>query len=261
MSIRFAGKMLAGAVALALAGGAFASTNADNSGTVVLNIIDLGTGTPSTSYVFDTGLSVDNFASQGSYSQSLASDPNFISFKNSIQTGDNIEYNLGGGSTSGVNALSEAVFTSTSTPVAQSGQNTDAARAAFNNFLGTVKNNNGSSTFIPASANSAGQWVQGGYDGNLTSNAGVSGDAVPGTSMAFYELSTNKPTKTTPGTGSEASFAGIWSLNLNTGLLQYQVSQVPLPAPLVLLLSGLGLMGVVARRGKGSGVNLDGAAA
>jgi hypothetical protein len=82
-------------------------------------------------------------------------------------------------------------------------------------------------------------------------------DAV-GTPEKFYNLALN-------GTSSlnkalVTTYAGTWDLT-NLSTLSYNV--VPLPMPLTLLLSGLALMGIIARRGKSqsSDISFSGAAA
>jgi hypothetical protein len=69
-------------------------------------------------------------------------------------------------------------------------------------------------------------------------NAPYSDEAGLGTALAFYNVQ-----------GSTATtFAGTWNFSSATDTLTY--SAVPLPTPLLLLLSGIGLMGAVSRRAK-----------
>lgn len=77
----------------------------------------------------------------------------------------------------------------------------------------------------------------------------------PSATLAFYNYSqtgTNMddpPTEFNPTT--VAQYAGVWSFDIASGILKYTVgagSEVPLPAAVWLLLSGLGGMGLVSRR-------------
>jgi hypothetical protein len=77
--------------------------------------------------------------------------------------------------------------------------------------------------------------------------------------LAFYSESSNALRSTTT-LATLSQFAGTWNLT-SAGALSYAVSSVPLPTPLVLLLSGLGLMGVMSRRGKSQNDLLNNASA
>ena len=70
-------------------------------------------------------------------------------------------------------------------------------------------------------------------------------DASIGTALAFYQDAASRSV-----IANGVAFAGTWDLTSAGALTYGGVSAVPLPTPLLLLLSGLGLMGVVARRGK-----------
>jgi hypothetical protein len=100
---------------------------------------------------------------------------------------------------------------------------------------------------------------EGAASSNLLANASGLG-AAPGTALAFYQ-ETSVNLRSASIVATLATLAGTW--NLNGGVLTYgSLSAVPLPTPLLLLLSGLGLMGVVARRGKGASTDfVPGAAA
>jgi hypothetical protein len=86
--------------------------------------------------------------------------------------------------------------------------------------------------------------------------------AAVGTALKFYNLTATSASGNNLTTSIQTTYAGTWDLT-NLSTLTYSVSSVPLPMPLTLLLSGLALMGVIARRGKSqsSDVSLSGLAA
>ena len=82
-------------------------------------------------------------------------------------------------------------------------------------------------------------------NGVASANNTYADDAAIGTALAFYQDAASRSV-----IANGVAFAGTWDLT-SAGTLTYGgVSAVPLPTPLLLLLSGLGLMGVVARRSK-----------
>src|SRR5882762_4621556 len=93
MSANFRLKVLAGAIALALGGTAFANTSADGvaTGDLFLNIVDTNNNT---SYFFDTGVSQASFSGTGSYSFNIASDPNYTAFEAGIAASDTVDYSV-----------------------------------------------------------------------------------------------------------------------------------------------------------------------
>lgn len=72
----------------------------------------------------------------------------------------------------------------------------------------------------------------------------------PSATLAMYRFAQNGARA--PGNATNTTlYAGVWSFDLAAGILRYTVgggSEVPLPAALWLLLSGLGGMGIVSRR-------------
>lgn len=253
-------KLLGGAVALALAAtNASAVTTIDGNGTIFLNVNDL---TTNSSFVFDTGINVASFTGTSSVTGIDVTGTNWSSFLASkTNSNDIVEYSVVGGS-SGTSPKETIVFTGTSTTQAQPGANVDAAYGALGGLLGQINNGAGinGSTFVPSSAPTAGGWATGGYEIVLNNNAVVSDAQSLGQSLGFYKLTTSNP-KSTTIIGGYQEFLGRWTLS-TSGILSYDVVATPLPAPLLLLLSGLGLMGVISRRGKSAGeAQFDGAAA
>jgi hypothetical protein len=247
MSSKLGLKLLAGAVALSIAGGAFAAnTSADANGTIFLNIVDT---TQNTSYMFDTGVLVTSFnGNTSTYSQSIATDANYASFVATQKSGDVIDYSVVGTTNApdGSGFTPTALVTAVSTPSTVAGLKSNDVATQIGTFLGQVNNQAGKSTFNPASAPSTAIWP--GYEPTVQTDLGGGSDnALIGTALSFYDLATQNASGTR--SGAVVTLLGhTWNLS-TAGLLTYNVSAVPLPAPLVLLLSGLGLMGVLTRRG------------
>lgn len=252
---------VAGAVALALSAHAFANTTNAAGGTIWLSIDDQ---TAKTDYVFDTGLNSQTFAGTSSLAGISIANSNFTSFLASVAGGnlatttDNVTFSVIGSSTAKVGTNTTQTrfvdFGSTSAPAgagtngATIGTNVTAAYGQIGTFLSTLANPSGGSTFVPNTVISS-QWFQGGNSANFDSDLTISNGAAVSGSLAFYQETVLLPASATVN-GAVSSFAGKWSLDLANSALDYTVSSspVPLPAPLLLLLSGLGAMGIVGRR-------------
>ncbi|MGD0489904.1 MAG: hypothetical protein ABSC32_00035 [Steroidobacteraceae bacterium] len=261
MRIKTGLSVLAGAVALACSGGAFAqtTTNATSAGTVILNIVDQTNGT---SFVFDTGLSVNSFADPTSYSLNIANDPAssavsaaYAAFVAGEGSGDTLDYSVVGAAEPGAAGVyATTLTTAVSKPTTIAGNKGSDAAAQIGTFLGQVNNPLGSATYNGTSAIAIATWNNGGYEGNLQADlGGISDNAALNTSLAFYAVTTTNQAGLRNG-ASVSTFTGSWDLT-SAGLLTYTepgggTSPVPLPTPLLLMLSGLGLMGLVARRGQ-----------
>jgi hypothetical protein len=269
MSLNLGTKVLAGAIAMAIGGAAMANTNIDatTTGDVFLNIVNTSNDT---SFLYDTGITQANFTSSTSFSTNLASDPNYQTFIASSGTLDfSVESGLSNGTTN-PNKFSVDV-TGNTVPVAGNVVRGDlgGAEEAMSNFLvnaNTVLSATSNSAFLSGSATAgpligfAAFWGDASFEGSVSSNLFANGtapfndQAAPGTALTFYSESVN----------AGANVLGTW--NLNGSVLTFDgagagTSAVPLPTPLLLLLSGLGLMGVVARRGKASADLASGVAA
>jgi len=229
--------VLAGGVALAVSVGANAATTQ----TIILNIIDTTTGN---AFVFDTSLPTST-SDPGVQSFDLNSNSayqQFTSASNGYASTDVLEYGVVGYTTGNV-----VDTTSLSTPTIVAGNKPPAAATNLSQFLAAVGNPNGGATFQSSAsltANPATSWAV--EDVTFTGNIGGVDLQTVGTAENFYALTTTNAHGTLSG-AVVTQLASQW--NLSSGVLTYGTpSAVPLPAPVVLLLSGLGLMGVVARR-------------
>jgi hypothetical protein len=268
-----ASKALAGAVALAISGTVLANTtlNGTSTGDVFLNIVD---ATNDTSFLFDTGVSEAKFKGGSTYSYSLASDPNYKAFVAAEGKKDTLDYSVF--SATNKSGVYTDYFTS-SIPLSYSANTTNISGAQnnINNFLvgaDTVNSTTTNSVLLSGTLE-FGTALNEGYLAKNLLNATVNpngltypDDASLGTALAFYEDSATRSGVTVNG----SAFAGTWDLT-SAGVLTYCTttaspdsdaasrckkkvaygahdSSVPLPMPLLLLLSGLGLMGTVALR-------------
>ena len=242
--------VLAGAVALACSGGAIAQTSAGPNGTIFINIVDTTSGT---SFLFDTGLLVSSFTGSSSYSVNLAtnsaSSAAYAAFKATEGGSDTIDYSVVGNyaPTSGV-PLDLTLSTASSTPTTSAGTKGVAAAGQIQAFVATNINPAGGATFFAASSTS--QWNSG-YEAGLENDLGSASDnALVGSSIGFYAITSTS--NSSRGGATVSTFASSWDLT-SAGLLTYgSGSPVPLPTPLLLMLSGLGLLGLVGRRKQAS---------
>lgn len=272
MKVSFALKALVAAVALSAAGSAFAQTTISNGntgdGSLFLNVWD---STNSTSYTLDLSATsvlgstqhMNEFNGGGTLTFNLGSDSNWTSFLSGIGGSDSVQYNILGLNTpaGGVNQLdltSNAAKGTTSGKVGSTTNSQLSNISNINTFINAI-NTSGGASAISVTTNSSNPWYYG--TGNGIPSGVPNTLAALGTALSFYQLAD-------AGTGnlgkaSVLTYAGTWNLT-SAGLLSYgSVSAVPLPKSLVLLLSGLVLMGVIARRGKTgpSGDSFPGAAA
>lgn len=259
-------KMLAGVVALAASGGVFAQVDTSTHPDLVLHLLDTTSGA---SYTFDTGLSVATFDGTTSSQAYTLSGTNYSAFQSAIATGDNIVYSVVGGLDGSLTGTGPAVTIDTTGQNVQTTKSNGQAGTALQQIFSAYaveKVPVGGDFYISgvqSQAPGGGGWFAGGYEANFNNALVQTDDVAIGTPLAFYQI-TNTASSGLSKTGATAkTFAGTW--DLTGGVLQYtsSTSPVPLPAPLLLLLSGLGLMGVIARRGQSgaSDTSFNGAAA
>jgi hypothetical protein len=256
--------LLVGALAVAASGSVFANTNitpgSTGDGSLFLNVVDQ---TSQTSYTLDLSAlnasdKVNEFNGSVSQSFTLTGDANWTSFTNSVAAGDTVVYNVVGNDTL---KTANAQIAFTTAGATGNTTNTQIRNNNFDPFINAVNSSTNTSTtslFASASGNAPA------YAGSaFQTAAGVPNTFVTaGTAVAFYNLTTTSVTGNNLTKPAATQYAGTWDLT-NLSTLTYSVSSVPLPMPLTLLLSGLALMGVIARRGKSqsSDVSLSGLAA
>ena len=246
-----------GVAALAIGGTAMAQTNIDTvAGDVFLNIVNTSNNT---SFLYDTGVTQAQFGSgTGNYSIGLSGNSTyqqFVTAAGGSLTGSNIDYSVYSVTN---NSSGPVILFTSNSPLAGSAANANTvaqATSALTTFLSGANGSAGNTATTPLAGSAilatANFFGQGNYEGVLGSNllaAGGTDSAAVGTALDFYS--------TSAGSGRVATYNGVttepstWNLS-SAGLLTYgTVSAVPLPTPLLLLLSGLGFMGVVARRNK-----------
>jgi len=248
-------KVLAGAIVMALSANAFAATTtADANGTIFLTIQDATTGS---GYIFDTGLSVLSFTGTSNYSQQLnVSDPNYVSFQSSITNAgpipDTLTWSVVGAATSTTSPVLTVLSVGDTDPVVISHAATSTAQVQVATLLANASNPTGGTSFQTAA--SALSWNASGDESTFAGRVQENEGGTFGTALNFYKFTSTLPSGNQVAGDVSSTFAGMWNLTAS-GLLSYNTLATPLPAPLLLLLSGLGLMGIVARRGQSSAMN------
>jgi hypothetical protein len=248
--------VLAAAMALAVAAPALANTSLDAGPTsdLFINVVD---ATNNTSFLFDTGVSQASFNGANTYSFNFTGDANYQAFVAGQGGSDVLDYSIASAlRTTGTPNVGTILFTSNSIPGTVPGNEVSQAQANTAGFF-TVANGVSSTTTNSALLGPATTWGQIQFEQAVAANLGITWTspgtglgALVGTALNFYnETSSHLSSASLQATLS--TYAGTW--NFSNGIATYGGgAPVPLPTPVLLLLSGLGLMGVVARRGKGA---------
>ena len=241
-------KILAGAIALGLSSAAMAITDAGPAGSLVVVLQDTTKGTQ---FVFDTGLlaNADPAAGQSFNLATLAASSGaYSSFTAASTAGDNLIYSVVGVVTPTAGTPISIETTAVSLPPVVAGSNANNAAVQVSQLLSSIGNANSGATFTAAGGASTLYWATNYEPGFISGTGlGVGDSAAVGTALNFYGVTVTNPAGTRNGV-TVSTLSNTWNLS-SAGVLTYgTVSAVPLPAPVLLLLSGLGLMGVVARR-------------
>lgn len=268
MSLNPRFSVLAGAIALALGNAAMANTNLDGTttGNLFVNVVDTTDGA---SFLYDTGVSQASFNASTPYQFTFTNDANYKSFVAAEGANDVIDYSiLSATKTTASTPVGTIYFTTNLTPAAVPGSLVSQAQANTVGFF-TQANLVTSATTNSAylSAVSGQTWGQASYETAVSTNlkipftqAGTGDSALAGTPLNFYSESSNALSNART-LATLTQFSGQW--DLVNGVLSFAAGTtgggpggggdggtVPLPAPVLLLLSGIGLLSVVARRGK-----------
>lgn len=253
---------VAGAIALALSAHGYAQTTTVGTGsTLIFTENDTTTGS---GYVYDLNLNVaGSSAFTGTSNEtfnisSLSTSGAYSSFLSSVGSTDSVEWSVAGGEEPSASTapVTVDVTSSSGAPTLKTNAAIASAYGRVNTFLGTISNPSGSDSFQSASA--ATGWFASGGENGLNGNLGINDSAAVGSSLSFYQLVGSAVSGHTAGTVADFG-GGTWSFANN--VLTYTAAPVPLPAPLLLLLSGLGLTGLIGRRRNASDSSLGGAAA
>jgi hypothetical protein len=265
--------LLAGAVALAVAGQANAAVNVGSTTTVSDLVLTVTDTTSSTVFVEDLGSSASfvsaitgttaatiaaasPFAAGSTVLGSTTDAAALASFLSSTAATDIVSWNVSAsqsGATGGLNT-SKLFTTTTGSFTAATLANTvlknDAGQQTM--YFGLANALTGANT--SATVSSASVSPAGGVQAPLLSVAGATGSV--GSSLNFLFLtpsSTSTVAKTAGAVFGNAAGADTLTLASN-GVLTYTVAGVPEPGEWLLMLSGFGLLGFIATRRKNTSV-------
>jgi hypothetical protein len=244
-------KMLLGAVALAVAGNALADTSLAtlSPGSIVLNVVDT---TNNTSFLFDTGLTTSSFNGSLNYSFNVGADANWTAFlAGRVNSSDELAFDVVGVVAPTTSTGIRQAFTTSASAITVTNFNLTQAATTGRNYYNAVNLTTSPTTtseYSGAGGTDAAKWFN--SEPNWSTSLGGATDLSGlGTALDFYSVVQNG---TLSGSRTIQAFitkfAGTWNLT-SAGALSYVVA-TPLPASWTLILSGLALMGVIARRRK-----------
>jgi hypothetical protein len=251
MSAKLGLKVLAAALALGSTAAMAQTTLNTTTGDVFINVVD---PTNNTSFLFDTGVSQASFNGGTTQSFNFASDPNYTAFLSAAGS-NTLDYSVFSATTGSIQTV---YFTSSVAVPAQTGSSGTSIVSAIGTIDGFLTGANSITSTTTNSVNLATTFQFGTAlnegsvaasllnNPNTTSIGGYVTDAALGTALAFYDDAAGRSGVTTYG----SAFAGTWDVSGGVATYTVGTAPVPLPMPVLLMLSGLGLMGVVARRNK-----------
>lgn len=253
-------RIAAAAVALALSSGAFAATTVTASAPGTSDIfLVVNDTTNNTSFLYDTGQNAAAFTGNTTLTWGVNSSI-YSEFVAQQGGSDAITYSVLGGYQPD-SSTDTVLYTAQSAGSATTGHLLAGAWTQLSTLLGqtnlVVQAYNGS-TLIADSSSTAewsgvlpAGWAASGNEATFVGDLKLTSDNQSlGNSLGFYLSSSSALTNSLTKNVSPSTFAG--SFDFTGGVLTYTTtaSSVPLPTPLLLILSGLGFMGAVSRRGR-----------
>jgi hypothetical protein len=247
--------LVAGALALAVAGQANAGILGAASATGNDLILSVWDQTTQVSYTLDLGVTLNNFTTAGGLNQTWAADANLTSFLSGIAATDVTSWNVvaqqtGGAVLTGYNFLTTASAAPTPLPTNSVLKTFNAGPDTY--FAAANAAAGAGNSVVVASASNAAAYAGGTFGNNFGGKAKFTNDSAIGGTLNFYELSGSSTN--TIAASKLTTFAGqTFSLGSNgtlTAVNPNLVAAVPEPGEWLLMLSGLALIGFIATRRK-----------